>query len=101
MSGGSMAEEQASPPATAAQIVDEHHQTIHRLQSQLTQNLRTLRLRAPLGADLGAYYRAFEAFDTELERIKEGMEHFHSQLIHNQLAHQQQPEGQPSRDTRS
>ena len=71
----------------AAQQIEAKHQQIHRLQERLQGQMVNLSTRWH-GKDSAAFQRGYSKFDTELERVKQGLDRIHNSLVETSRGHQ-------------
>lgn len=83
--------------ATAAEQVEAKHHQIHQLQTHLESRMANLQSRWHGNAS-AQFQRGYSYFDTELEKIKQGLELIHTALMEDQLAgrHHLKSQGSPA-----
>ena len=69
--------------ATAAQQIEAKHQHIHTLQERLQGQMVDLSGRWQ-GQASAAFQRGYSQFDTEFEKVKQGLDKVHSSLVETQ-----------------
>lgn len=72
--------------ARAAQQVEEKHQQIHTLQTLLQNQMLDLSSRWS-GSAATAFQRDYSQFDTEFEKVKQGLDKIHSALVESRRHH--------------
>ena len=75
----------------AAQQIEAKHQQIHQLQSRLQGQMTELSSRW-VGNAATAFQLSYSQFDTELEKVKQGLDKIHTALVENQREHVQREE---------
>lgn len=70
----------------AAQQIEVRHQQIHHLQARLEQQMVSLSTRWP-GNTSAVFQRSYSKFDTEFERVKQGLDKLHSSLVETSRQH--------------
>lgn len=66
--------------AKAAQQIDTKHQEIHKLQDGLRQEMEILKTRWT-GRASDAFQQGYRSFDSEFEKVKQGLDTIHNQLV--------------------
>ncbi len=69
--------------AKAAQQIEAKHQQIHQLQSRLQGQMTDLSSRWAGNAST-TFHHSYSQFDTEFEKIKQGLDKIHSALVETQ-----------------
>jgi len=72
--------------AMAAQQIEAKHQQIHSLQERLQGQMVNLSTRWR-GNDSAAFQRGYSQFDTEFERVKQGLDRVHTSLVETSREH--------------
>lgn len=77
--------------AKAAQQIEAKHQQIHQLQSRLQGQMTDLSSRW-VGNASTAFQRGYSQFDTEFEKVKQGLDKIHTALVETQREYAQREE---------
>ncbi|MGV8846467.1 WXG100 family type VII secretion target [Tessaracoccus sp.] len=77
--------------AKAAQQIEAKHQQIHQLQSRLQGQMTDLSSRW-VGNASTAFQRGYSQFDTEFEKVKQGLDKIHTALVETQREYVQREE---------
>lgn len=72
--------------AIAAQQIEAKHQQIHQLQERLEGQMANLSTRWQGNAS-AAFQHGYSRFDTEFERVKQGLDRIHSSLVETSREH--------------
>lgn len=72
-----------SAMAKAAQQIEAKHQEIHSLQKKLQDQMADLSSRWQGNASF-AFQREYSQFDTEFEKVKQGLDRIHTALVETQ-----------------
>lgn len=64
----------------ATQLIEAKHQQIHDLQARLQVQVSTLSTRLPASCS-GAFQRSYCQFDSEMEKVKQGLDWVHDSLV--------------------
>ncbi len=72
--------------ARAAQQIEAKHQQIHMLQERLQGQMVKLSSRWP-GDASAAFQHRYSKFDTEFERVKQGLDRVHTSLVETSREH--------------
>ncbi len=83
-----MGDEEADREAMirAAQQIEAKHQQIHTLQQRLQKQMINLSTRWPRNFS-AAFQRRYSRFDTEFERVKQGLDRIHTSLVEDSRQH--------------
>lgn len=70
--------------AKAAGQIETKHQQIHQLQSQLGGQIAALKA-GWFGQASDAFMKAYSQFDQEFEKVKQGLDQIHGNLVDSQI----------------
>lgn len=77
--------------AKAAQQIEAKHQQIHQLQARLQGQMTDLATRWT-GQASSMFQRGYGQFDTEFEKVKQGLDKIHTSLVETQKEYAQREE---------